>query len=70
MKARKVIPLKCLPSRPPVFKTVVVWIALDHWHAPQWLYGAVGLLFILLWCAAIHGWATQEEVDIFKEEKK
>lgn len=66
MKKRKVISDDALPSRIPVTQAVVCWLALDHWHAPQWLYGAMGLVFVLAIIAGIVGIAKQEKVDIFE----
>ncbi|MGQ7868712.1 hypothetical protein [Sunxiuqinia sp. sy24] len=70
MKKRKVISLNNLPVKLPLFQTLVTWIALDYWNAPQWLYGALGLLFLVVWIYAIVARVNQEETDISKILKK
>ena len=55
-----------MPSRLPIYQSLVCWLSLEHWTAPQWLYGAMGVLFLILWGAAIYGLATEEEIDLLK----
>jgi hypothetical protein len=69
MKKNKVIKYKNLPSKIPIFPTLTTWLALDHWHAPQWLYGAIGLIFLNLWVLCIIGIFHQDQTDIFNTEK-
>jgi hypothetical protein len=66
MKAKKVLKSNNLPSRLPIFPTLSTGIALDYWNAPQWLWGALGFLFLIAWIAAIYQIATQESVDLLK----
>lgn len=53
-----------MPSRPPIISTLVVWMALDHWHAPMWLYGALGTLYLFIWVGLIYAMFSSESVDI------
>lgn len=69
MKPKKVLKANNLPSRYPIFPTIVTWLALDHWNAPQWMYGACGLLFVIFWLNAIYNNVTQEEIDLFKNDE-
>lgn len=69
MKPKKVLRPNNLPTRIPLGMTVLCWLALDHWNAPQWLYGAAALLFVILWINAIHGIATEEKIDLFKNDE-
>lgn len=57
-----------MPRRAPVISTLVVWLALDHWRAPQWLYGAIGLFVLIVWVAFVVDVVKyeDEETDIFK----
>lgn len=70
MKKRKVISLNNLPVKLPLFQTLVTALALDYWNAPQWLWGALGLLFLVVWIYAIVARVNQEETDISKILKK
>lgn len=67
---RKVISPKNLPVKYPIAWTLVFAFALDKWHAPEWLWGAVGFLVLISWIAAISLKIKVEEVDIFEEKKK
>ena len=55
-----------MPSRAPLISTLVVWMALDHWHAPLWLYGALGTVFLFLWIGFTYAMATGDAVDIIE----
>lgn len=68
MKPKKVIKSVDLPSKLPVFPTLTTILALDYWNAPQWLWGALGFLFIIAWVAAIIRIITDVEVDIFEKD--
>lgn len=69
MKPKKVLRANNLPSRLPVWSTIVCWLAFDHWNAPQWMYGAAALLYVLMWINAIYGLATEEKIDLFKNDE-
>lgn len=64
----KVIKRKNLPYRLPLFDTLLVALALDHWNAPQWLWGVSGALFAIYWIAAIHLIRNETEVDVLNEK--
>jgi hypothetical protein len=68
-KPRKVFEANNLPTRLPLGMTVLCWLALDHWKAPQWMYGAAALLFVILWLNAIYDIGTEEKVDFFKNDE-
>lgn len=73
MKTKYVISKNNIPRKLPVFAALTSYLALEHFNAPEWLYGAVGFLFLLIFIGAIHGIVVQEEVEIFpatEEEKK
>lgn len=67
---RKVISSKNLPTTIPISWTLVFAFALDKWNAPQWLWGAIGLLVLFAWIGTITTKIKEEEVDIFEEKKK
>lgn len=60
----KVIKRNNLPKKLPVIGTLVMFLALDYWNAPQWLLGAMVILCILIWCAIIYSIVKDEEVDL------
>ena len=64
----KQISWKCLPTPIPVNSSVLCWLALDHWKAPGWLYGACGVLLGVIWVAWIYGLFAYETVDIFEKD--
>lgn len=60
----KVISEKNLPIRYPLILTVVTWLVLDRFHAPSWLWGATGAVFLFLWIGAIVAKYKQTQVDV------
>lgn len=52
-KVIKVIPASQLPVRCPYAFSILVFLALDHWMAPGWVYGCFSTLLALMWI----GWA-------------
>ena len=69
-KAKKVLANNNLPTRLPLWSTITCWLALEHWNAPQWLYGTMGLFFLIGWIACIVGLVTEEKVDLLKNDDK
>lgn len=63
----KVISTKNQRTEMPVYSPIIIWLALDHWHAPEWLYGVFGVMVVLLWIDAIYKFGADEQVDIIKE---
>jgi hypothetical protein len=71
MEIKKVINSKNLPSRMPLLGTIVYATALDYWNAPQWAWGAVGLLIVVAWIGWIVAKVREEEQDdIFETPQK
>lgn len=60
MTARKVIHVKHLPARLPLFQTLVAWLMLDRFQAPGWVWGVVGTFFALVWIGTVISMATQK----------
>lgn len=67
MKVKKVISSKNLPRRAPFLDTIVYVTAMDYWNAPQWLWGAVGLLLLIGWISFIYVKKHEEDVEVMKE---
>lgn len=55
-----------LPMRMPWLHTLVLWVVLDHFHAPAWLWGAVGLFLLLAWICWFRDVGTRK--DLFLDD--
>lgn len=58
---------KNLPQSSPLLGTIVLWLALDYWNAPGWLWGVIGTLVVVLWLAFIAEVSLGESVDVLKK---
>lgn len=61
---RRVIRLKDLPSRPPIFSTAVIWLLLDRFELPGWFHGVVWTLVALIWIAVIYAITTEKHTPV------
>lgn len=68
IKKNKVVSIKNLPKRLPLFPALTSWLMLDRFHAPQWLFGAVGAFFLLISIIVTLSWMNEEEKDIFQDQ--
>ena len=64
MKQWTVISRSCLPIRLPVLSTLVAWLVLDRLNAPDWVWGAIGVCYAILWIAAIAVVLNEKSQDI------
>lgn len=72
-RIKYVVSNKNLPSRLPVFSAITTYLALEHFNAPEWLYGAIGLFFLLAFIGSIYSIVMSERVEIFpptEEDRK
>lgn len=65
----KVLKRSNLPTRLPLWQSVTCLLALEHWNAPEWLYGVAGFFFLLLWIASIVTLIKEEQVDLLESKK-
>lgn len=65
-KTRK-LPSRLMPTKLPLYPSIITWMALDYYHSPDWAYGALGVLFALIWGSAIYSMATEEEIATLSE---
>ncbi len=64
---KRVISGKRMPVRLPIVGCCVWWLMLDRLHAPDWVYGLVGGVAVLVLIGlAVVVW-KQVEVDVFKD---
>ena len=68
MKKRNVIKRENIGSRSPIVVGLVFYLALDKWNAPEWVWGFVGLIFLLLLVNFIADKFNTTEVDIFSDK--
>jgi len=61
---KKVVSASCVQSQLPIYKTLTVLLALSYWHAPQWVWGVVGTIGVIVWSAHIYVWWYEKPVDI------
>lgn len=66
MKIRHVINSRNMPARLPIFPTITTVLALDYWHAPGWLCGALGLVFLVGWILCIVDILRTEDLEEIK----
>jgi hypothetical protein len=69
MKKSKVIKSKNLPTRLPLWQTITTLLALDYWNAPQWLWGVLATVFLIVWGVGVAGLISEDSVDIFKDKQ-
>lgn len=69
MKELKVLKRDNLPTRLPLWQSVTCLLALEYWNAPEWLYGASVLFFVLLWVVATVMIFKEKEIDLLENNK-
>ena len=69
MKKRNVIKSSNLRARSPILVGLVFYLSLDKWNAPEWLYGALGLLVLIWLITYIKDLADTTEIDLFADDK-
>lgn len=66
---RKTIKYSNIPTSLPLTPTATLYLLMDKFHSPQWLWGAIGLLVLVVWISAIYNIATEESVDVISKIK-
>jgi uncharacterized membrane protein len=54
-----------LPSKMPIIQTLTVFLAMDYWNAPEWVFGIVCFSAAIIWGVAIHAIVTEKKEDVF-----
>lgn len=67
MKKNKVIKSSSIETSSPMATTILYVLAMDYWNAPQWLWGAFGLILLAMWVLYFYSFFTEERVDLFKD---
>lgn len=66
----KVISRKQMPAKIPLMQALVVLLALEHWNAPGWMYGACGVIYAAATIGAIYRVVKDKEFTIDFDAKK
>lgn len=64
MKRRMVLSHRQLPSRLPIWSTLVAWLVLDRLQAPQWVWGAATVLFVAIWVGSINSICNETQATL------
>lgn len=65
----RVISYKNMPVRLPVGGTCVLYLMLDRFQAPGWVWGVLGTLLAILWGIVVHRLFAQKQIELFEAEK-
>jgi len=68
MKKRNVISSENLLPKSPIIPALVFYLCFDKWHAPEWLYGVVGFIYLIWLITWIIDLFNVKNVDIFDKE--
>jgi protein-S-isoprenylcysteine O-methyltransferase Ste14 len=68
MEPKKVIKRSNLPPKLPITGALVVYLCLDRWQAPGWLYGAFGAIFAVYFIVVLAMIWNEEEHDLLKNK--
>lgn len=69
MKEMKKISRKNLPATLPLFKAMFLFMFMDYYNAPEWLWGIVIFLALIVFGLSIYSLSTEKLVDLFEGEK-
>lgn len=68
MKKRKVISPNHLPTKIPLIAGLVLWLALDHWNAPEWVYWVVASIIGLISVLSVYRLITDKYINVTDED--
>lgn len=63
---QRVVMFKNLPSRPPVFQSITMWLLLDRTQASGVWWGVSATLFAVVWIGWIVAQFTEQPTDVFE----
>lgn len=66
----KVVSRKNLPSSLPILTTAVIYLLLDKFHVSDVIWGAFGVIVVLMWVGALVSITKQNQVNPFKKENQ
>ena len=60
---------KNLPTRLPITPTLTIFLAMDYWNAPEWMFGAVSFSFAIMWIASIVTIWNEKTENVFENKE-
>lgn len=66
MKAQWVLSRKQMPTSVPVFETLTLFLILERFNAPQYVWGAIGVVWIFIFIACVVSVIKQKYVELFE----
>lgn len=69
-KDKKTIDRSNLPTRFPFILTWLSFLTLHYFRAAGWVWGAVGALLLIIWVLTFVAFSTEQDVDLFNDQKK
>jgi len=64
VKRQKVIKRNQLPTYLPISGSISWFLLLDHFHAPSWVWGVWGTIWVIGWAICIWAMCAQEPVEL------
>lgn len=64
MQQHRVVHWRCLPTDIKTLWTMVYWLMLDRFKAPEWTYGVFWTLVVGYLCVAIYKVACEKQVKL------
>ena len=61
--------IKNLPVKFPVTFTLILWLYLDKYNAPEWILAVIATLMIILWAIIYSMQRDEEKIDLFSGYK-
>ena len=70
MKRKKVIKRSNLPTNLPIGGSALWFTVLHYWKAPEWLWGAFGLIFLVMWTVSVWLRLTEDKIDLLNNDSE
>lgn len=61
---KKVLDISSFPTRSPLWPMATCFLLLERFSAPQWVWGALGVLFSFLWFAFFYDQFRTEKIKL------
>ncbi len=69
MQKQNVISYKNIPTKCPTITTIVIYLMLKHFNAPEWIWGISGALLAIKWIDFIVSFFREKPIDIFQNKE-
>lgn len=65
---KRVIAYDNIPFRLPIGGTATVWLLMDRFNPPGWVWGAMAVLVAIWWVVWLYAITHQKEVNLFPKD--